>query len=144
MPTLFGREVSPDVYALNQSVAKSPPNHRCPAVKLWNSEREFQAAVIEAARWEATQCPAFKQLFHIPNENSHRTPGVRGGVPDLFLAVPSAGKAGLFIELKVADGKLSQAQQNVISDLRSNGYAVAVIWNSVSEVIDCIKAYLRM
>lgn len=144
MPNILGVQCSPDVLALNQHLVtgKATAQPRRKAVTLWRNEREFQAAVFKAAGWEALQQPAFGLLFHIPNENSHKTPGVRGGVPDLFLAVPSGGKAGLFIELKVGDGKPSQKQLDTISELRAAGYQCNVVWDSVDEVMQIIHAYL--
>jgi len=144
MPKLLGIDVSHDVLELNSHLAtttKTAPKR--PAVSLWRTEREFQAAVFKAAAWEAVTRPEFNQLFHIANENAHRTPGVKGGVPDLFLAIPRGPYGGLFIELKIADGKPSQKQLGAISDLRDAGYRCHIIWDSVDEVISCIVAYLN-
>ena len=147
MPNLFGIECSSDVLELNQHLAagKATARPRRKAVTMWRNEREFQAAVFKAAAWEALRQPAFKLLFAIPNENSKTIPGVRGGVPDLFLAMPNpqTGKAGLFIELKIGDGKPSRAQLDVMSELRAAGYQCHVIWDSVDEVIETIHGYLK-
>lgn len=146
MPTLFGKEVSPDVYEANQHLltpAKEPKTQARKAVTMWRTEREYMAAVFKAAAWELLREPAFSLLLHIPNENSHKTPGVKGGVPDLFLAAPRGGKAGLFIELKIASGKPSQKQLDVIHELRTAGYECHVIWDSVDEVISTIYKYLQ-
>lgn len=145
MPTLLGIECSSDVLELNQHLAtsKATAQPRRKAVTRWKSEREFQAAVFKATAWEALRQPAFRLLFHIPNEGSHKQPGVKGGVPDLFLAVPSGGKAGLFIELKIGDGKPSRAQLDVMSELRAAGYQCHVIWDSVDQVIETIHGYLK-
>lgn len=147
MPNLLGIECSSDVLELNQHLAtsKATAQPRRKAVTLWRNEREFQAAVFKAAAWEALRQPAFGLLFHIPNEGSHKQPGVKGGVPDLFLAMPNpqTGKAGLFIELKIGDGKPSRAQLDVMSELRTAGYQCHVIWDSVDEVIETIHGYLK-
>lgn len=146
MPTLFGKEVSPDVYEANQHLLNPPKETKTPArkaVTMWRTEREYMAAVFQAAQWEALREPAFNLLLHIPNENSHKTPGVKGGVPDLFLAVPRGKFGGLFIELKIASGKPSQKQLDVIYELRIAGYECHIIWDSVDEVITCITAYLN-
>lgn len=118
--------------------------HKRSGGRMWKTEREFQSAVFKAAKWEALRQPAFNLLFHVPNENSHKTPGVKGGVPDLFLAVPIAGYGGLFIELKVGDNKPSQRQLETISDLRAAGYVCHVIWDSLDDVMFAILAYLDM
>jgi len=149
MPTIRGVPVSDHTFELNKHLAlpaeltKAATPKRA-AVRMWRTEREFQAAVIQAAQWEALTTPQYNLLFHIPNENSHKTPGVKGGVPDLFLAVPKGKYGGLFIELKTGDGKPSQKQLDTIADLRAAGYACHIIWDSVDEVISCIAAYLTI
>jgi hypothetical protein len=147
--TIRGVPVSDHTFQLNKQYAlpaeleaTGQPATKRTAVKLWKSEREFQAAVFKVAEWEALQRPEFSQLFHIANENAHRNPGVKGGVPDLFLPVARGKNHGLFIELKVGSGKPSRAQLDTISRLRANGYSVHVIWDSVDEVIQCIADYL--
>lgn len=52
--------------------------------------------------------------------------GALPGVPDLMLAVPCGGKAGLFLELKTATGHPSKAQRERQAALKAQGYAVEV------------------
>ena len=140
---LFDRDVSPDVYEANHYLEAQPkPPKTRKALTLWRNEDQFQAAVFVAAEWEALRYPEFSQLFHIANENAHRRPGVKGGVPDIFLPVARGRYHGLFIELKVGSNKPSQKQLDAISILRYQGYQVNVIWDSVDEVISTIIAYL--
>lgn len=146
---LFGKPVSDHTYELNRHLANQPAQTKTQArkaVTMWRNEREFQAAVFKAAAWEALRQPAFGLLFHVPNENSHKTPGVKGGVPDLFLAVPSGGTPpryhGCFIELKIGNGKPSTRQLEVISNLRTAGYQCHVVWDDVNQVIEIIHKYL--
>lgn len=110
---------------------------------LWRSERDFMAAVFAECAIRANQQPEYAMLFHIPNENSHRQPGVRGGVPDIFLACQRGRYGGLWIELKTGSGKPSEKQREVISQLRDQGYCCCVIWDSVEEVMQAIEKYLR-
>ena len=148
MPTIRGVPVSDHTFELNKHLAlpteltKAATPKRA-AVRMWRTEREFQAAVIQAAQWGALTTPQYNLLFHIPNENSHKTPGVKGGVPDLFLAVPKGKYGGLVIELKTGDVKPSQKQLDTISALRAAGYVCHIIWDSVDEVISCIANYLN-
>lgn len=122
--------------------AKEPKTPARKAVTLWRNEREFQAAVFNAAAWEAINKPEYRLLFHVPNENAHKQPGVRGGVPDLFLAVPRGNHGGLFVELKVGANKPSQKQLDTMADLRAAGYVCHVVWDSVDEVMQVINSYL--
>ncbi|MEQ9892071.1 hypothetical protein [Pectobacterium aroidearum] len=77
---------------------------------LHQAELEEQAALIEWA--DKTVIDGIKignYLLHISNEGKRvpkaardaRRLGVRAGVPDLFLALPRGGYAGLWIEMKV-------------------------------------------
>jgi hypothetical protein len=144
MPQLFGLTVSPDVAQLNShltTVTTKQPARK--AVTLWRNEDQFQAAVFQAAAWEALQRPEFDMMFHIANENAHKRPGVKGGIPDLFLPMARGCYHGLFVELKIGGNKPSQKQLDVISELRSQGYQVNVIWDSVDEVIETIANYLK-
>jgi len=114
------------------------------------SEAQEQAALIQ---W----CHAYHDkrarfIFAIPN-GMHSNPihvsrqvsqGLRKGVPDLMLPVPSKnGHHGLFIELKVVrGGKVSKEQQRWIERLNEQGY-MAVVCKGCDEAIKTIKEYLQ-
>lgn len=118
---------------------------------LHPSEHAVQASVIQ---WWDIACKGYKlppyALMAIPNAgkrsyaaaNWMRAEGLRKGVPDLFLAVPSMGESacGLWIELKVGRNKPSAEQLALIKFLRV-GYRVEVCY-SAEEAIHCIKEYL--
>lgn len=115
------------------------------------SEYEIQKAVIEY--WELVSkqlgIPAFL-LFHIPNEGTKnpirgkllKAIGVRAGVPDLFLAVPTGSQHGLFLELKRKGGTVSEGQKKFIGYALGQGYAVQVAY-SVDEAINVINYYCQ-
>ncbi len=52
--------------------------------------------------------------------------GVRKGIPDMMLAVVRAPYAGLFLEGKTEDGRLSDEQKEVIAYLKKAGYRCEV------------------
>lgn len=110
--------------------------------------------------------PDPRLLFAIPNGGARhirtgvrlKAEGVRAGIPDLFLSVPrrlaegqteitSASVAGLthmryglYLELKTWEGKTSDAQRQVMSALRSQGYEV-VVAHGVAQAQQAISAY---
>ena len=98
------------------------------------SEHEEQCALMQW--WALARCRfgvAEHLLFAIPNgglRNSivsarMKAEGVRAGVPDLFLAVPRGGYAGLFIEMKKRKGGVfSDAQKAMMADLAVQGFRV--------------------
>lgn len=110
------------------------------------TETQEQIALI---KW--TQQPSVRQrypelalLFHVPNERSDKVQasilkkmGVKRGVPDLFLPVPTGQYHGLFIEMKTPTGRISDDQLWWIEHLKANGYACHVCrgWKAASEVL---------
>lgn len=115
------------------------------------SEHQEQCRVVS---WWALQHKRFGlpviALFAIPNGGARdvitgarlKAEGVRRGVPDLCLAVPRGGYHGLYIEMKVGDGKPSDAQQELIAHLNANNYKAEVHWSSTS-AIEAIEEYLK-
>jgi len=67
--------------------------------------------------------------------------GVVPGIPDLFIAYTTEGKHGLFIEMKAATGRLSEAQKNKRVQLMDAGYDCAVC-RSFDEFERAVKDYL--
>jgi len=113
------------------------------------SEAQEQAALIQ---WcQAYQDKRARFIFAIPN-GMHSNPihvsrqkaqGLRSGVPDLFLPVPSNGRHGLFIEMKVRKGgKVSKAQERWIERLNGLGYMAAVC-RGLDEAIETIAQYME-
>lgn len=112
------------------------------------TEAQEQANVIKwsqqphiRARW-----PELAMLFHIPNggtrtviEGKHlKQQGVKQGVPDLCLPVPSGRYHGLFIEMKTAAGRASPAQRWWIEHLNAAGYFAEVChgWESAVQTLE--------
>lgn len=102
------------------------------------SEHSEQAALIEWAQWQLNQghYAELALLFAIPN-GEWRSPsvalrlqeeGVKPGVPDLFLPVARGGWHGLFIELKIKDGRVRPEQKEWQAALLLEGYRACVCW----------------
>jgi hypothetical protein len=53
--------------------------------------------------------------------------GLTAGIPDTFLAIPTQTHAGLYVEFKTPEGKLSQEQRRVIPQLEAQGYRVEIV-----------------
>lgn len=121
-----------------------------PRKKRSNEESRMQQAVI---KWWALKCREFGVpeclLFAIPNGARRdkvvgailKKEGVRAGVPDLFLAVPKKGWAGMFIEMKTPSGVLSAEQEAFLSAATLRGYDVACCRSFGSAVFQ-IERYL--
>ena len=115
------------------------------------TEAEEQEMLFQWADIQSVKYPALRLMFHIPNEGKRsmayamklKQRGVKPGVPDIFLPVPINDYAGLFIELKRADGgKLSTEQTFYLAELRKLGYQASVCYG-FDEAAVRIKAYLE-
>jgi hypothetical protein len=99
----------------------------------------------------------FDHLIHIPN-GGKRNPreaarlkrmGVRAGVSDLFLAWPSNGFGGLWIELKapIIKGKpkptVKPSQRNWLDAMQDANYETAIAFGWL-EAMSIIKDYLNI
>ncbi|HEN3632629.1 TPA: VRR-NUC domain-containing protein [Yersinia enterocolitica] len=88
-------------------------------------------------------------LIHIPNEGKRgpkaardaKRLGLRKGVPDLFLALPRGGYAGLWIEMKSSKGQIDNNQNCWLVKLTDIGYKVDVFYSFLSAK-DAIISYL--
>lgn len=73
-------------------------------------------------------------FFAIPNGGARdpatgrklKEEGALKGIPDLMLAVPRNGKAGLFLEMKTRTGSVKPEQKAAHEALREQGYIVEV------------------
>lgn len=111
------------------------------------TEYEHQKAVFSWAKQPSihSKYPELSMLFHIKNETKggarqvaiDKANGVKRGVPDLFLPVPSDKYHGLFIEMKKVGGRASSDQIWWLEHLNANGYACAVCygWQQATEVL---------
>lgn len=88
--------------------------------------------------------PELAMLYHIPNERADKVQaailkamGVKKGVPDLHLPIPSGNYHGLYIEMKAVDGKPEDEQIWWLEHLKANGYACTVCygWQQATEVL---------
>jgi hypothetical protein len=81
--------------------------------------------------------PLARRAWHTPNGGKRdareagrlKVLGVKPGVPDVTLAIAAGGYHGLFIELKWGDNDTTDLQDEVIADLREEGYRCEVAWS---------------
>lgn len=110
------------------------------------SETQEQISLIKWSQQPSVrqQYPELKFLFHVPNERADKVEaanlkrmGVKPGIPDLMLPVPSGEYHGLFIEMKKIGGWPSADQLWWLEHLKANGYAAFVCygWQQASEVL---------
>lgn len=113
------------------------------------SEHDEQAAVFRWAKDYQLIDPRAGLLYAIPNAGKRtirggkwmKSEGLRAGVPDLCLPVPSGGYAALYIEMKSQSGRTTKQQEWWIFELGAVGNR-AVVCRSAKEAIDAIERYL--
>lgn len=107
------------------------------------SEHSQQTALFCWAAQHSLIIPELRLLFAIPNGGLRdkvtasrlKAEGVRSGVPDIFWPVAARMPShvsiyyhGLFIEMKAAKGRVSEAQTQWVKDLEGQGYACATVY----------------
>ena len=94
--------------------------------------------------------PVLELMFAIPNGGERnkivagnlKAEGVKAGVLDIFLPVPSKGWHGLFIEMKVGKNKPTAEQLDFGTKVERLGYKCVVAYSWVM-AREYIKAYLE-
>ena len=114
-------------------------------------EHNIQVAVVQSCRLLERKYPELRCLMAVPNGGARhiavacklKAEGVRAGVPDLFLPLPIRGHcAGMWIEMKSPDGKVSLNQKDFMEYLQWAGYK-AIVCYSAQEAIDAIIVYME-
>jgi len=91
----------------------------------------------QCVKWFDMQYPQYSRyLFHIRNGGSIKSAreglkfkrmGVRKGIPDLFLSLPTSEWHGMYIELKKKGGKASLEQLDNLEHYKKAGYKFEII-----------------
>ena len=111
--------------------------------------RREEIEQIKLFDWIRSQKTIEPFAWHTPNERKTspargkilKRMGVKSGVADLFIAIPSKGYNGLFIELKVGCNKLSDNQCEFLERMLSKGYQ-ALCCYGFEEAKGVIQDYL--
>lgn len=109
------------------------------------TEHQEQAAFFAWWRMWAAKLPVM--AFAIPNGGARNTvtgamlkqEGVTAGIPDVFVAWPRNGKAGLFLEFKRrSGGKVSDEQAAAMKRLALAGYDCRVVrgWDEARRAVE--------
>ena len=114
-------------------------------------EHHLQKALFEWMKLVGYKYPELDLAFAIPN-GGHRhmsvarklkEEGVKAGVPDIFIPVPSGIFHGMFIECKIKPNKLTNNQTNMIKMLERIGYCCVVVYE-LEEAINHITKYMDL
>lgn len=120
-------------------------------IRLIPTEEEEQRFVISWAEVNEYRYPELKLLYHIPNEGKRsvregarmKRIGLRKGISDLCLPVARGIYHGLYIELKVLNGRITKEQNEFLAAVREQGYCGFACYGGVSAV-KVIEQYLEL
>jgi hypothetical protein len=115
--------------------------------------KKEQIEHINIVNWFKHKYPELEEDFHHFANERKCTPmqgqilkrmGVKKGVSDFFLAIPTREHAGLWIELKVDKGKLSSEQIEFINRKNQRGYCAMAVWGKEAAkemILNYLKDY---
>lgn len=107
---------------------------------------------INVVNWFNYKYPEFKDdLHHFANQRKCsqiegrllKRMGVKKGVSDLFLGVPTNDYHGLWVELKTKQGVLSKEQEEFLKRKNERGY-LAVVTYGETEAQEAFSKYLSL
>ena len=113
------------------------------------SEHTEQCAVIDWADAHADKYLPLGWIYAIPNgastgaigKNKLKAEGLKPGVADLCLPAARQDYHGLYIEMKLKGGKVSEGQNEFLAYLETEQY-LGVVCFSAAEAIEQLRWYL--
>lgn len=122
----------------------------CDGLAKSKTEHAEQRAFFGWLQWmcNAQREPLARMAYAVPNGGKRdavtaarlKSEGVKSGVPDVCWPVPVGRFAGLYIEMKIPGGSVSDAQDQWHSDLRATHHAVSVCYGW-RHARDCFEDY---
>lgn len=113
------------------------------------SEHDEQVKVFDVLRLNEAQYPQLAFIYAIPNGGARhpavagklKAEGVKRGVSDVCVPIPSLNKHGAYFEMKFGKNKLSPEQLKFADFIKSQGYYYETVWGS-DEMLTGIEFYL--
>ena len=117
--------------------------------KRASPEEDLHRACMEWVVLSSAKHPILRWMIHVPNGGKRprgeagklKALGTKPGYPDLTLPRRHKHWAGLAIELKSTEGRLSKDQKEWLDAFEKDGWLVAVC-RTLDEFIATIMAYL--
>lgn len=115
------------------------------------SEKTEQINLMEWIRREAQYDKRLQYAYHPENERKcsakegaeRKLMGVLKGVSDIVIPYPCGAHHGLYIELKFEKGRVSQEQEEFLSEMMARGYYGCVCY-SKETAQEVIQEYLKL
>jgi len=99
--------------------------------------------------WIRAQPKLAPFCFSVPNERKTspmhgallKKMGLKPGVADIFIAIPSGEYHGLWVEMKAGKNKPTPLQLEFLANMKSKGYATAICYDAPT-AIKTLEDYL--
>lgn len=112
------------------------------------TEHRIQSSFFQMVEMYANQDSRFEDIFAIPNGGKRdavtgaimKREGVKAGVLDVFVQVPSGAFHGLWIEFKRKGGRMSEKQKKFAARATRRGYPV-IIANDAEDAFRAVRKY---
>jgi len=113
-----------------------------------NLEHQIQSSFFDYLKWKHPKI--YKCTFAIPNGGKRnlitavnlKREGVKAGVFDVFVAIPTPAAHGLWLEFKAGKNKLTPHQTEFKAIIEANGYKAVTIYG-LDHAIEVLGFYLR-
>ena len=109
-------------------------------MQVKRTEHVEAVTLMRVVKLHEAKYPALRMLFAVPNGGDRhpavaaklKAEGVKAGVPDYLMPVPSGDYIGLAVELKTMTGSASREQKDWLQALRAAGWRAEVCkgWES--------------
>lgn len=125
-------------------------------MKLQNMKRGETTEQISLFNWAMNNIhvlPCLSLMYHVPNEGKRtngavlKAMGLKTGVPDVCLPVPSHNFHGLYLEMKYGNNRPTKDQEAFMAELRKQGYKTAVCYGAEeakAEIMEYLQDPERM
>lgn len=116
-----------------------------------DEEHRIQVSFFNLLRMFYSQYPEFEFIHAVPNGGKRdmvtaaklKAEGVKAGVLDIFVPIPTKDYNGMYLETKTKTGALSTEQKKFKAFAEAQGYKV-VIYRSAEAGIRALAEYLNI
>lgn len=115
------------------------------------SEHDHQVALFQILELNERKHPDLRWIYAVPNGGKRhpavarkmKAEGVKSGIADVHVPIPTSCAPGLYIEMKFGKNKLSDSQKDFKKFVLTKGFAYSLAY-SVEDALNAIEEYLQI
>lgn len=118
------------------------------------TEHAVQKAFFHYVRNRQANNPLYNLIMATPNQSDadgaawsaqRKREGMAPGFPDISVLIPKHRFHGLFVELKLPEGRLKNTQKQWLQQLNQQNYlAVALFTRFPRDLVDLVESYIQL